>query len=112
MPSNPQNQGQSLQPLIEQPNAKWAQPVLTTYGRNNHAIRTGRYRYIRYENGSEELYDHQEDPNEWDNLADQPEFRALKQSLEGFFPKENVPWDANSHIRYNAYFEKHMAENK
>ena len=112
IPSNPQNQGQNLQPLIEQPDAEWARPALTTYGRNNHAIRTDRYRYIRYEDGSEELYDHQEDPNEWHNLAGQPEFIGLKQSLEDFFPKENVPWDANSHIRYNAYFEKHIAENQ
>ena len=34
----------------------------------HYAIKTDRYRYILYNNGKEELYDHQNDPNEWDNL--------------------------------------------
>ena len=36
---------------------------------NNHAVRTKDFRYIRYEDGTEELYNHQNDPNEWTNLA-------------------------------------------
>lgn len=39
----------------------------------HYAIRTQQYRYILYNNGMEELYDHQEDPNEWNNLADTQE---------------------------------------
>jgi arylsulfatase A-like enzyme len=112
LPPNPLNQGHSLKPLLLQPNAIWERPALTTYGRNNHAIRTDRYRYIRYEDGAEELYDHHADPNEWHNLAERPELETLKQSFRHFLPKENVPWDPNSHVRYNAYFEKHMAENQ
>ena len=34
-----------------------------------------------YEDGSEELYDHQTDPNEWTNLADRKEFAEIKQRL-------------------------------
>jgi arylsulfatase A-like enzyme len=44
-------------------------PVLSTYGQGNHAIRDARYRYIRYRNGEEELYDHETDPYEWTNVA-------------------------------------------
>ena len=40
-----------------------------TYMRGNHAIRSERWRYILYDDGSEELYDHKNDPNEWTNLA-------------------------------------------
>jgi arylsulfatase A-like enzyme len=42
---------------------------VTTRGRGNHAVRSQRWRYIRYQDGSEELYDHDADPNEWTNLA-------------------------------------------
>ena len=38
------------------------------------SIRTKRWRYIRYNNGMEELYDHDRDPNEWTNLAHSPEY--------------------------------------
>lgn len=38
----------------------------------HYAIRSNRYRYILYNNGMEELYDHQKDPYEWNNLAIKP----------------------------------------
>lgn len=41
--------------------------------RQNWSIRTERWRYIRYNNGAEELYDHENDPHEWNNLAGSPE---------------------------------------
>lgn len=112
LPPNAHNQGRSLRLLIENPAAEWNRPALTTYGRNNHALRTDRYRYIRYEDGSEELYDHQNDPNEWLNLAGDPAFAAIKDSLKVFFPGENVPWDPDSHNPYNAYFDEHIVENQ
>jgi hypothetical protein len=40
-----------------------------------------RYRYLRYGDGSEELYDHYNDPNEWTNLANDPQFEGVKQQL-------------------------------
>ncbi|QEF98947.1 hypothetical protein Mal15_30050 [Stieleria maiorica] len=40
-----------------------------TYQRGNHAVRSDRWWYIRYADGSEELYDHDADPNERTNLA-------------------------------------------
>ena len=49
---------------------------------NQHwSYRTERWRYIRYSNGSEELYDHENDPREWTNLASSPEHAAIKKSL-------------------------------
>ena len=35
----------------------------------HYAIKTDRYRYILYNNGKEELYDHQNDSAEWNNLV-------------------------------------------
>lgn len=83
--------GHSLVPLLEKPQAEWNHPALTTHGQNNHSVRTERYRYIRYHDGSEELYDHRSDPNEWTNLASLPEHAELKKELASWLPKTNVP---------------------
>jgi arylsulfatase A-like enzyme len=61
--------GQSLKPLLENPDRKWERPVVITYGFKNHAVQTERWRYIQYHDGGQELYDHDADPNEWTNLA-------------------------------------------
>ena len=64
--------GPSAVPLLRDPDALWPYPAISTYGMGNHSIRTKRWRYIRYADGSEELYNHEYDPNEWTNLAKQP----------------------------------------
>lgn len=83
--------GQSLVPLLADPSANWERPAITTHGRLNHAIRTDRWRYIRYADGSEELYDHDTDPMEYTNLAGRAEHEAVKQKLSAWLPKENAP---------------------
>lgn len=84
-------EAKSLVPLLQNPDAPWERPALTTHGRNNHSLRTGRWRYIRYEDGTEELYDHDNDPLEWVNLAGREEHAELKQDLARWFPNVNVP---------------------
>ena len=69
MPQNPDTEGHSVVALLEDSKSDWPHQAITTYGQNNHAVRSDRFRYIRYYDGSEELYDLQKDPNEWDNLA-------------------------------------------
>lgn len=88
---NPHIDGISLVPLLKHPHAAWTQPAITTHYQNNHSVRTERHRYTRYTDGSEELYDHQTDPNEWTNLASLPEHTALKQELAAWLPKSNTP---------------------
>ena len=64
--------GESLLPLIKDPASLRKHPVVTATGgedKAGYAVRTDRWRYIRYSDGSEELYDHQTDPHEWTNLA-------------------------------------------
>lgn len=83
-------EGKSLAPLLKDASAEWDRPALTTHGRNNHAVRDERWRYIRYADGSEELYDHQEDPMEWTNVADRPENAAVKKRLAKWLPTTNA----------------------
>lgn len=77
LPADPECDGVSLRPLLEKPEAEWDRPAVMTYGRGNHAVRSHRWRYIRYADGTEELYDHETDPFEWDNLAQQSEFAPV-----------------------------------
>jgi arylsulfatase A-like enzyme len=84
-------QGKSLRPLLGDPSGAWDRPSLTTHGRGNHAVRSGRYRYIRYADGSEELYDHSTDPMEWKNLAADPAHAAAKAELAKHLPQADAP---------------------
>lgn len=82
-------EGDSIKRLVEQPKSAWDRPVVTTHGYKNHAVRSERYRYIRYADGSEELYDHQTDPLEWTNLAGREEMKAVKDDLARWLPTTN-----------------------
>ena len=81
--------GQSLKSLLENPERKWDRPVVITYGLNNHAVQTERWRYIRYRDGGQELYDHERDPNEWTNLAFIPKYSPQKTKLSKWLPSTN-----------------------
>ena len=81
--------GQSLKFLLENPERKWDRPVVITYGLNNHAVQTERWRYIRYRDGGQELYDHERDPNEWTNLASIPKYSPQKTKLAKWLPSTN-----------------------
>ncbi|GMV96385.1 MAG: iduronate-2-sulfatase [Phycisphaerae bacterium] len=84
-------EGPSLVRLLRDPAAPWDRPALTTYHRNNHSFRNEKWRYIRYADGGEELYDHDADPYEWTNLAKDPAYEPIKAGFAGFIPKENAP---------------------
>jgi arylsulfatase A-like enzyme len=84
------NEGVSVVPLLKDPSAKWDRPALTTHGKDNHGIRTERWRYIRYADGGEELYDHENDPQEWKNLASDPTKASVLAELRKHLPEKNV----------------------
>ena len=112
LPTNSENEGRSLVPLLEDSQTNWDYPALTFWGRNNTAVRTIRHRYIRYEDGSEELYDHSSDPNEWHNLANDPSTKELRQSLAKFIPVQQVPLSSVSYFDWNPYWKGKMEEAK
>jgi len=78
--------GHSLVPLLENPDGAWGgPPVALTSVRGDtgvhHSVRSERYRYTLCQNGEEELYDHQTDPHEWHNRANDPAFDAIRREL-------------------------------
>ena len=82
--------GHSIAPLLKDPTQTWKHPAMTSHGQNNHAVRSKRWRYIRYADGGEELYDHSNDPNEWTNLATRPEFADVRAELAQWLPAEDA----------------------
>ena len=71
---------------------EWDFPALTTHHPGHHAVRSEHWRYIRYTNGEEELYDHREDLHEFHNLARSPEFAGVIERLARHVPTESVPY--------------------
>lgn len=74
--------GQSLVPLLERPQKETGRAVVTMFDEGNTSLRTHRWRYIRYSDGSEELYDLRNDPNEWTNLASSDSHRDRCQRMK------------------------------
>ncbi len=95
-------EGHSLVPLLRNPRATRPWPAITTHNQGNHSVRSRRWRYIRYANGEEELYDLRRDPNEWRNLArgrDANRYRAVMRDHARWLPKTNAPPVAGSAAR-------------
>jgi len=87
--SIPQLEGISLTPLLRNPETNRVEPAITTFHFNNHSVRTERWRYIKYNNGDEELYDHNNDPDEFYNLAKMPDYRTIMDELSIWLPRVN-----------------------
>ena len=95
-------EGKSLRPLLKDPKAKWNKPAITQQNRAfeghtlmGYSVRTERWRYTEWGRGKfgAELYDHDNDPNEWHNLANDPQFAKQVAELKALLPKqpENLP---------------------
>lgn len=80
-------EGHNIKALLQNPAAEWPHPALTTHLKGNHAVTTEEWRYIRYADGTEELYNQESDPNEWTNLAGKAEHAELKKRLAAYLPK-------------------------
>lgn len=84
-------EGASIGRLLKDPQGEWDRPAITTHGFQNHTVRTEQWRYIRYANGDEELYDDKADPLEYTNLAQDPKYAAQKSELAKLLPETNAP---------------------
>jgi arylsulfatase A-like enzyme len=91
LPPPPNLDGRTLRPLLQNPDAPWDRPALITYLHGNHALRSERWSYIRYADGSEELYDRRQDPNEWVNLSALPAMAPVKSELVKWLPAAEAP---------------------
>lgn len=92
--SDKQLDGMSLLPWLAKPQSEKARPAITTIYAHNHSLVDTRYRYTRYADGSEELYDRQSDPHEFDNLIEQAktdtELQAVIKRLASHLPRDEA----------------------
>lgn len=91
LPKNKRIDGRSLKPLLRDPTSEWQHYAITTYDFGEFSVRSQRHRYIRYIDGSEELYDHKTDPEEWHNLATNPKYAGVKGRHIAAIPKSPAP---------------------
>ena len=95
LPKNEEIEGRSVVPLIRNPQDNWPFPALITHSPHwhgsNHAVRSDRFYYIKYNKGGEELYDMSNDSNQLHNLATDPKYAEIKENLKKWIPKKNAP---------------------
>lgn len=103
--------GASLVPLLKDANASWDHVAICTHGRGNHAVRSQDWRYIRYADGGEELYNDAKDPYEWTNLAGDAGSAALKAQLAAELPPADAEVPSISGSKSNSS-EKGKGKNK
>ena len=82
--------GKSISSLLRGEAEDQSAMALMTYQRGNHAVRSERWRYIRYADGSEELYDHHSDPLEWKNLGNDPSLSEVRAIHRDRIPKHEA----------------------
>lgn len=81
--------GRTLRPLLSDPkDPNWEPFAITEYKNNSFAVRTDKFRYIRYNRNEEELYDHRVDPNEWNNIINSSEYKEDLKHLKSYIPKQ------------------------
>ncbi len=91
-------EGTSLKPLLDDPGVKWDRPAFTQVWRGGfpgQSVRTERWRYTEWDGGKKgaEMYDHDSDPHEWNNLAADPKYADAVKEMRALVRKN---WPADS----------------
>jgi arylsulfatase A-like enzyme len=88
-------EGLSLMPQITDPSQVRERPAICSHNAGNHSVCDTRWRYIRYADGGEELYDRVADPNEFENLIaagkDRSKYDSVVKMLSTWLPKKDAP---------------------
>ena len=98
LPNYDRLDGTSLVPQLDDPGQPTDRLAYTVNNGRHQSVRSKRWRYIRYSDGSEELYDHDSDPTEYHNVADDPQYGDLKTELAAGFPSEIRSVDTSKDI--------------
>lgn len=106
---DPNHEGNSLITLLQNKEVSWPHYSRTSFGPGNYAIISEHYRFIQYSDGSEEFYDHREDPNEWYNEIENGDYAEIIQEHRAEIPKERyaiLGSGSTGHLSYKASAKK------
>lgn len=85
-------EGASLAPALRDPSAAADCTVLLPHMEpGSYAVINAEWRYIRYADGGEELYNVREDPHEWTNLAGDEAYADIRREMQQSAPKQFTP---------------------
>ena len=97
-------EGLSLKPQLVDANASRERPAITSHNQGNYSIMSEEWRYIRYVDGEEELYDIVNDPHEWDNVVGR--HSDVAEQMRKWLPKIDTGPVAGSGARVLTYYDK------
>ncbi len=103
LPERNDLEGHSLIAQLHEANAPREFPAITSHNQGNHSVRTKNWRYIHYADGSEELYDLQNDPHEWTNVINVKANASALAEHRQWLPKIDVPLASGSAGRVLTY---------
>lgn len=96
-------EGHTLIPQLKDVTTGRDFPAITNHNPGNNSVRDERWRYIRYMDGSEELYDLEKDPEEFKNLAGDATFAKEMARLGKWIPEQQQPHVPKSAARILVY---------
>ena len=105
LPKDTTLEGDSLVPLLKDPQAHWDHPAISSFGKGNIAVRSEHFRFIQYLDGSEEFYDHRNDPHEWKNIINKRQYAKLIEQHRVHIPTQQediLPGNSTGHQAYEA----------
>lgn len=106
LPARNDLEGLSLRPQLSDPETPRIRPAITTHNPGNHGVRSRRYRYIHYADGTEELYDLETDQHEWQNRINDPELADVVAEHRRWLPRTEAVHAPGSQHRILTYDPK------
>ncbi len=105
LPAQDGLEGHSLMAQLRDSKAPREWPAITTHNAGNHGVRSEKWRYIVYADGSEELYDMENDPQEFENLVADPKYAEVVADHRKYLPQSDLPPAPGSSARVLTYDE-------
>lgn len=97
-------EGLSLAPQLRDAQAPRERPAITSHNQGNYGIANERWRYIRYVDGAEELYDLVADPHEWTNVV--KEHPEVVREMRSWLPRIDRGPVTGSSLRVLTHYDK------
>ncbi|RTE53950.1 DUF229 domain-containing protein [Arenibacter aquaticus] len=98
LPEKEDMDGVSLRPILQDPEKEVPRPIITTYDYGSYSVRYKNWHFIDYIDGYSELYNLDNDPDEWYNLEEVDSLQSVKSQLRSFIPSNPIDFPKSSLI--------------